>query len=152
MSLYQLGRNPQLADQLRSGNHWDTCADEFIRLASPTMHFRRTATEDFQLHNKTIKQGDKVLLWFVSGSRDETVFDKPHEVNLARKPNRHLAFGQGGPHVCLGIHLARMEVRIVLQELIKRISHIEAVDEPDWTRSNFICGVKRLNVHCTRSN
>ena len=152
MSLYQLGRNPQLADQLRSGNHWDTCADEFIRLASPTMHFRRTATEDFQLHNKTIKQGDKVLLWFVSGSRDETVFDKPHEVNLARKPNRHLAFGQGGPHVCLGIHLARMEVRIVLQELIKRISHIEAVDEPDWTRSNFICGVKRLNVHCARSN
>ena len=152
MSLYQLGRNPQLADQLRSGNHWDTCADEFIRLASPTMHFRRTATEDFQLHNKTIKQGDKVLLWFVSGSRDETVFDKPHEVNLARKPNRHLAFGQGGPHVCLGIHLARMEVRIVLQELIKRISHIEAVDEPDWTRSNFICGVKRLNVRCTRSN
>ena len=152
MSLYQLGRNPQLADQLRSGNHWDTCADEFIRVASPTMHFRRTATEDFQLHNKTIKHGDKVLLWFVSGSRDETVFDKPHEVNLARKPNRHLAFGQGGPHVCLGIHLARMEVRIVLQELIKRISHIEAVDEPDWTRSNFICGVKRLNVRCTRSN
>jgi len=150
MSLYQLSKYPHLVTELKSGDYWDTCADEFIRLASPTMHFRRTATEDFELHNKTIKKGDKVLLWFVSGSRDETVFDNPHEVNLARKPNRHLAFGQGGPHICLGIHLARLEVRIVLQELIKRITHIEALDEPSWTRSNFICGVKRLNVRCVR--
>ena len=112
MSLYQLSKYPHLVTELKSGDYWDTCADEFIRLASPTMHFRRTATKDFELHNKTIKKGDKVLLWFVSGSRDETVFDNPHEVNLARKPNRHLAFGQGGPHICLGIHLARLEVPV----------------------------------------
>jgi len=110
------------------------------------MHFRRTATEDYELHGKTIKKGDKVLLWFVSGSRDEEAFDNPHEVQLGRKPNRHLSFGQGGPHVCLGMHLARMEVRIVLEELVKRIEKLEMLDEPTWTRSNFICGVKQLNV------
>ena len=86
------------------------------------------------------------MLWFVSGSRDELVYPDPHSVDLGRKPNRHLAFGQGGPHVCLGRHLAKLEVEVVLQELLKRISHIELLEEPEWTRSNFICGVKRLNV------
>jgi len=145
-ALYRLAKDPSLIEQLKTNEYWDTCADEFIRLASPTMHFRRTATEDYELHGKTIKKGDKVLLWFVSGSRDEDVFDNPHDVVLGRKPNRHLAFGQGGPHVCLGMHLARMEVRIVLEELIKRISRFEMLDDPSWTRSNFICGVKQLNV------
>jgi len=150
MALYMLSTNPKLVEQLRAGDCWKTCPDEFIRLASPTMHFRRTATQDYELHGKTIKEGDKVLLWFVSGSRDEAVFENPHDATLDRKPNRHLAFGQGGPHVCLGMYLARMEVMVVLQELIKRVAHIEAIDEPTWTRSNFICGVKRLNVRCTR--
>ena len=146
MALYLLSQNPALIAQLKSGNCWDTCADEFIRLASPTMHFRRTATRDYQFHNKLIREGDKVLLWFVSGSRDETVFDSPHLPVLDRKPNRHLAFGQGGPHVCLGRYLAKLEVQVVLQELVKRITVIEALEEPEWTRSNFICGVKRLTV------
>lgn len=146
MSLYLLTQNPKLIQQLKSGDYWDTCADEFIRLASPTMHFRRTATQDYQLHGKTIRKGDKVLLWFVSGSRDETVFENPHTANIGRKPNRHLAFGQGGAHVCLGMHLARLEVQIVLQELLNRISTIDALEDPSWTRSNFICGVKRLKV------
>jgi len=145
-ALYRLALDPSLIRKLKTNEYWNTCADEFIRLASPTMHFRRTATEDYELHGKAINKGDKVLLWFVSGSRDEDVFDKPHEVQLGRKPNRHMAFGQGGPHVCLGMHLARMEVRIVLQELVKRIDKFEVVDEPTWTRSNFICGVKQLNV------
>jgi len=146
MALNHLAHNRDLITQLKTNDYWDTCADEFIRLASPTMHFRRTATEDYKLHGKTIREGDKVLLWFVSGSRDEEMFDKPDEVQLGRKPNRHMAFGQGGPHVCLGMHLARLEVRIVLEELVKRIESIEAIDEPTWTRSNFICGVKRLDV------
>lgn len=149
MSLYQLTENPALIAQLKSGDYWGTCADEFIRLASPTMHFRRTATQDYQLNGKTIREGDKVLLWFVSGSRDETVFKNPHLADVGRKPNRHLAFGQGGAHVCLGMHLARMEVQIVLQELVKRVASLEALDKPSWTRSNFICGVKRLNVRAT---
>ncbi len=146
MALYLLSQHPELITRLKSGDCWDTCADEFIRLASPTMHFRRTATRDYQLHDKLIREGDKVLLWFVSGSRDEAVFNNPHLPVLDRKPNRHLAFGQGGPHVCLGRYLAKLEVQVVLQELVRRITVIEALEEPEWTRSNFICGVKRLTV------
>ncbi len=146
MALTHLAHDPTLVAQLRGGEVWETCADEFIRLASPTMHFRRTATHDFELHGKTIKAGDKVLLWFVSGSRDERVFENPDTAVLDRKPNHHLAFGQGGPHVCLGMHLAKLEVRIALEELVKRIDVFEAVAAPTWTRSNFICGVKQLHV------
>ena len=146
MSLYLLSTQPGLLKELQTGNYWETVADEVIRLASPTMHFRRTATEDIELHGKTIRKGDKVLLWFVSGSRDEEVFPNPDAVDFGRKPNRHLAFGQGGPHVCLGMHLAKLEIRIVLEELAKCIKSITAVSEPSWTRSNFICGVKKLVV------
>ncbi|MEM7289882.1 MAG: cytochrome P450, partial [Pseudomonadota bacterium] len=146
MSLYLIAKQPQLLEQLQTGNYWNTVADEVIRLASPTMHFRRTVTQDTELHGKKMREGDKVLLWFVSGSRDEEVFENPDKVDFGRTPNRHLAFGQGGPHVCLGMHLAKLEVRIVLEELAKRISSITAVSEPNWTRSNFICGVKSLCV------
>ena len=149
MALNKLANDPRLMKQLRTGKYWHTCADEFIRFASPTMHFRRTATQDYKLHGKTIREGDKVLLWFVSGSRDEEVFDQPHTIQLDRSPNRHLAFGQGGIHVCLGMHLAKMEVRIVLEELIKCVDRFEAIEEPTWTRSNFICGVKKLQVRAT---
>lgn len=151
MALNKMAHDPALIAQLRTGQYWDTCADEFIRYASPTMHFRRTATQDFDLHGKTIKEGDKVLLWFVSGSRDEEVFENPHDIQLDRAPNRHLAFGQGGIHVCLGMHLAKLEVRIVLEELVKRIDKFEAIEDPTWTRSNFICGVKKLQVRATRA-
>lgn len=151
MALNLLAHNPVYIDQLRTGDFWDTCADEFIRLASPTMHFRRTLTEDFELHGKAMKKGDKVLLWFVSGSRDEKVFDDPHACQLGRTPNRHLAFGQGGVHVCLGMHLAKLEVRIAIEELVKRVKTFEAIEPPTWTRSNFICGVKKLNVRATRA-
>ncbi len=146
MALNLLAHDPRLIAQLKTGQYWDTCADEFVRLASPTMHFRRTATRDVEMHGKTIRAGDKVLLWFVSGSRDEQVFDKPHEAVLDRSPNRHLAFGQGGIHVCLGMHLAKLEVRIAIEELVKRIDSFEAIAPPTWTRSNFICGVKQLDV------
>jgi len=123
------------------GAHWDTCADERIRLASPSMHFRRTLTQDNELQGKTMKKGDKVLLWFVSGSRDETVFDDPHTCHLGRRANRHLAFGQGGIHVCLGMHLAKLKGRTALEELVKRVGVFMATAPPTWTRSNFICGV-----------
>jgi cytochrome P450 len=146
MALNLLANGPSLIAQLKTGQYWDTCADEFVRLASPTMHFRRTATQDYDLHGKTIREGDKVLLWFVSGSRDERVFERPQDTILGRSPNRHLAFGQGGIHVCLGMHLAKLEVRIAIEELVKRIERFEAVSPPTWTRSNFICGVKQLNV------
>ncbi len=151
MALHLLAHDPNLLTQLKTGAYWDSCADEFIRLASPTMHFRRTATEDVELHGKTIKAGDKVLLWFVSGSRDEEMFERPHECLLGRSPNRHLAFGQGGIHVCLGMHLAKLEVRIALEELVKRVDRFEATDAATWTRSNFICGVKKQTVRAIKA-
>lgn len=150
MALHLLAHDRDLVKRLKTGAFWHTCADEFIRLASPTMHFRRTATQDLERHGKIIRTGDKVLLWFVSGSRDETVFENPNACQLDRSPNRHLAFGQGGAHVCLGMHLAKLEVRIALEELIKRVDRFEALAPPTWTRSNFICGVKTLNVHASK--
>jgi hypothetical protein len=147
-SLYALANRPQLMKQLQAGegNVWETAPDEFIRWASPTMHFRRTATRDFEMHGKTVKAGDKVILWFVSANRDAQVFDNPFEINLLRSPNRHVAFGQGGPHVCLGMWLARLEVRILLQEMVKRMTRIEQTGPHEYLRSNFIGGIKRLPV------
>ena len=138
--------NPKLLSELKTNDYWETAPDEFIRLASPTMYFRRTATCDTFLGNSQIKKGDKVILWFVSGNRDKSVFQNPHKAILNRNPNPHVSFGQGGVHFCLGIWLARMEVKVLLQELSKRIRSIKALDNPTWTRSNFICGVKSLNV------
>ncbi len=150
MALWLLTQQSGLLEQLQSGRVWDTCADEFIRLAAPTLHFRRTATRDVEMHGQTIKAGDKVLMWFVSGSRDETVFADPDTAHPDRSPNRHLAFGQGGPHVCLGMWLAKLELKVVLQELAARVSGLEATSAPTWTRSNFICGVKSLTLRPTR--
>lgn len=149
MAMWLLTHQKGLLKQLQSGDVWESCADEFIRLASPTLHFRRTATRDVEMHGQTIRAGDKVLMWFVSGSRDEAVFDDPHTAHPGRSPNRHVAFGQGGPHVCLGMWLAKLELKCVLQELAGRITRLEAVDAPTWTRSNFICGVKTLTLRPT---
>jgi len=138
---------PELLAQMKAGGDvWKTAADEIIRWASPTYYFRRTAMRDFDMHGKTIKEGDKVLYWFVSGNRDEEAFDKPDEVDLHRTPNRHLAFGQGGPHLCLGMWLARLEVRVLFQELSKRISHIKTAGPHKFVRSNFVGGLKELPV------
>jgi len=128
---------------------WETAPDEFIRWASPTVHFRRTATRDFELHGKQVREGDKVLLWFVSANRDEQNFAKPFELDLLRTPNRHVSFGQGGPHVCLGMWLARLEVKLLLQELVKRVRSIEQAGPHEFLRSNFIGGIKRLPVRVT---
>jgi cytochrome P450 len=102
--------------------------------------------QDTVLGGKSIAKGDKVVLWFVSGNRDEAVFADPHRPRLDRNPNPNVAFGQGGPHFCLGMWLARLEVKVVLQVLADRLAGIEAVGPPRWTRSNFICGVKSLPV------
>lgn len=140
---------PELLAQIQSGVVDDTMADEIIRWASPTSYFRRTAAQDFELHGKQIRTGDKVLYWFASANRDETVFDMPFHVNLARNPNRHLAFGQGGPHLCLGMWLARLEVRVLFQELAKRLVTIEPAGEQKFLRSNFVAGLKSLPVRVT---
>ena len=148
--LQALARQPGLLAQLQSGAVWDTMADEVIRWATPAIYFRRTASRDFDMHGKTVRAGDKVLYWFVSGNRDDTAFSDPMRVDLARTPNRHLAFGQGGPHVCLGMWLARLEVRILFQELAKRVRTVEPAGEHRYLRSNFVGGIKELPVTMIR--
>ncbi|MCI5074800.1 cytochrome P450 [Oricola sp.] len=138
---------PELLGQMRSDEAvWETAPDEIIRWATPALYFRRTATEDFEMHGKTIREGDKVLLWFASGNRDDAAFDDPFRVNLHRTPNRHMSFGQGGPHVCLGMWLARLEVRVLFQELARRIKSIEPAGPHKFLRSNFVGGIKSLPV------
>ncbi len=142
-----MAHQPELLGQMQAGGEiWTTAADEIIRWATPALYFRRTATRDFEMHGQTVREGDKVLLWWASGNRDEAVFDDPFRVKLDRAPNRHVAFGQGGPHVCLGMHLARLEVRILFEELAKRITLVEPAGPHRFLRSNFVGGIKALPV------
>jgi cytochrome P450 len=150
-SLHALANQADLLEQLRGKDRdvMQTAADELIRWASPTTHFRRTATHEFEYGGKTIRKDDKVVLWFVSGNRDDEVFDDPYEIRLDRKPNRFMSFGQGGPHVCLGMFLAKLEVRVVLEELARRVATIEQTAPHSYLRSNFILGIKKLPVRMT---
>ena len=142
-----LCERPELLEQMKAGGDvWKTAPDEIIRWTSPATYFRRTATRDHDMHGKKIREGDKVLYWFISGNRDDAAFDDPFTVNLHRTPNRHLAFGQGGPHLCLGMWLARLEVRVLFEELSKRIATIEAAGPHKYVRSNFVGGIKELPV------
>jgi cytochrome P450 len=120
--------------------------EEILRWAPSLLHFRRTATRDVELHGQTIRSGDKVALWYVSGNRDEDQFPAADRVDVGRQPNRHLAFGLGGPHFCLGAHLARLELRIWLEEMLPALRTIELAGEPSRLRSNFFNGVKSLPV------
>lgn len=121
-------------------------AEEILRWGSPTMHFRRTATRGLELRGKRIREGDKVVVWFVSGNRDGEVFAEPDRFDVGREPNPHMAFGSGGPHVCLGMHLARLEVRVMFEELLPRLADVELTGPLIRLRSNFINGIKHLPV------
>ena len=144
-----LCHQPELLGRIQSGEVTETMADEIIRWASPTTYFRRTVTRDFDYHGRQVKAGDKVIYWFASGNRDENAFAEPFRLDLGRNPNRHVSFGQGGPHVCLGMWLARLEVRVLFEELAKRIRAIEPAGQQKFLRSNFIGGIKELPVRVT---
>lgn len=120
--------------------------EECIRWASPTMHMRRTATRDASIAGQPVRAGDKVAIWFMSGNRDAAKFANPYEFDVTRKPNLHMAFGMGGAHFCLGAHLARMEIRIALVELLRRYPTIRATGPAMRLRSNFINGPYELPV------
>ncbi len=124
----------------------ETAVEEILRTSSVTMHFRRTAAVDTELRGTEIKAGDKVVIWFNSANHDADRFADPFRFDLARERNDHMAFGRNGPHLCLGAWLARMEVRLVFEELMKRIDRLEPDGEPDFLRSNFIAGIKHLPV------
>ncbi len=148
--LQAIAHQPELLGQMQAGGAvWETAADEIIRWGSATTYFRRTATRDFEMHGRQVRAGQKVIYWWASGNRDERMFDDPFRVNLLRSPNRHVSFGQGGPHVCLGMWLARLEVRVLFEELSKRIASIEPAGEQKFLRSNFIGGIKKLPVTVT---
>jgi cytochrome P450 len=122
--------------------------DEMIRISSPVWHFRRTATRDVELRGQTIRAGDKVVVWFASANRDPDVFPDPHRFDVTRPPSRnlHAAFGRGGPHFCIGAHLAALEVRVLMEEFVPRVASIELAGEPRRVRSNFANGLKALPV------
>ena len=119
--------------------------EEMIRWTTPVKHFMRTATEDYTLRDKTIKKGDGLALFYWSGNRDEEVFDDPFEFRVDRDVKKQVAFGYG-VHVCLGMHLARMEIKALLNELLPRLESIELAGEPQSTRANFVSGLKSLPV------
>ena len=123
--------------------------EEMLRWASPVYHFRRTATRDALLGGRSIQAGNKVVIWFASGNRDEEVFADPYRFDATRAPNDHLAFGRGGPHYCLGSHLARLEIRLMFETLLPRIGHARLIGEPTRVRSNFVNGIKTLSVRIT---
>ncbi|HSL10859.1 MAG TPA: cytochrome P450 [Actinomycetota bacterium] len=120
--------------------------EEILRWATPVLHFRRTASRDTELRGQRIRAGDKVVTWYVSANFDPEVFADPHRFDVTRSPNDHVTFGPGGPHFCLGAHLARLETKILFQELIPRLASIELTGPVERIRSNFVNGIKRMPV------
>jgi cytochrome P450 len=123
--------------------------EEFLRYASPVYHFRRTATKDTELGGVQIKAGQKVVPFFASGNRDEAIFDRADAMDVLRNPNEHMTFGRGGAHMCLGNALARIELRVMFEDLITRIDKVEMTSPIDYLRSNFVHGIKRMPVKVT---
>ncbi len=130
--------DPQLA--------WDHGADEILRWSSPVLHFRRTATREVELRGQTIRAGEKVVVWYVSANFDEEVFEDPLRFDVGRSPNRHITFGGGGPHFCLGAHLAKLEVQVMFDELMPRLAHMELTGPVERVRSNFTNALKAMPV------
>ncbi|MEP6479370.1 MAG: cytochrome P450 [Rhodoglobus sp.] len=146
-SMHYLMENPeQLALLQEKPELIPWAVEEFLRMASPVYHFRRTANHDTEIGGQAIKEGDKVVTWFASGNRDPLVFPNPYEMDVTRTPNEHMSFGRGGPHMCLGNSLARLEIRIMFENLLPRITGMHQVGELDRLRSNFINGIKRFPV------
>jgi cytochrome P450 len=119
--------------------------EEMLRYVSPIKQFRRTANADVELHGRTIKAGDRVILAHVSANHDERVFREPRRFDVARAPNPHVAFGVGA-HLCIGAALARLEARVMFEEILQRLPSIAPAGAPRWVRSNFINGLKSLPV------
>jgi cytochrome P450 len=120
--------------------------DEMLRYASPVMHFRRTATKDLVLGDTKIAEGDKVVIWYASANRDESVFTDPMRFDIRRSPNEHVAFGGGGPHFCLGANLARMEIMVMFDRLLDRMPDLRLDGEVQRLQSNFINGTKHIPI------
>jgi cholest-4-en-3-one 26-monooxygenase len=128
-----------------------TTADEIVRWVSPVNLFRRTALSDTELRGQRIEAGDKVVMFYSSANRDEDVFTDPYTFDVGRDPNPHIGFGGGGPHFCLGTHLARLELTVLFELLLDRMPDIRQAGEARRLRSNFINGIKEMPVRFTPS-
>jgi cytochrome P450 len=126
-----------------------TAVEEIVRWATPVIHFRRTATRDTELSGQKIKEGEKVVLWYCSGNRDEKIFENPFKFDVGREGNEHVGFGGPGPHFCLGAHLARREITVMFRELFERLPDLQIVGAPDKLLSFFIHGIKRMKCEFT---
>ena len=122
--------------------------EEFLRWTSPITHLMRTATDDAVLRARRIRKGDKVVVWNVSANRDDAAFPDPFRFDIARNPNDHLAFAHG-EHFCVGANLARLELRIMLEELLNRLPDMQPAGKPERLRSNFVAGIKHMPVRFT---
>jgi methyl-branched lipid omega-hydroxylase len=118
--------------------------EEIVRYVSPVIWMRRSVTKDCTLNGHDYREGDKVVLFYWAANRDESVFVDPGRFDITRSPNPHVGFGAAGPHFCLGAHLARREIRVMLGELLTRVPQIRATGEPDRLLSSFINGIKHL--------
>jgi cytochrome P450 len=145
--LLALINNPQQMQKLVNDPDtlMPTAIDEMIRWVSPVRHFMRTATQDYELRDKTIRAGESAILWYASANRDENIFDAPDEFRVDRKDAKQIAFGFGA-HVCLGQHLARMEMSALYHKLLARVTDIELAGEPKYIQSTFVGGLKSLPI------
>ena len=144
-----LMQRPEERERLASSPTMPPAAiEEILRWTSPITHIMRTATRDVEVRDKTIRQGDRVVIWNPSGNRDEEVFDDPYTFNIARQPNDHIAFGYG-EHFCIGANLARLEMRVMFSELLRRMPDMAAAGPVERLRSNLLAGIKHLPVTFT---
>lgn len=123
-----------------------TAVEELLRWVSPVVYMRRTATRDAEIAGRPVAAGDKVVLYYPSANRDAAVFADPDRFDVGRTPNDHVAFGGGGPHFCLGAHVARVEIKAILREVLTRLPDVEPAGPVEWLPSNFISGPKRMPV------
>ena len=124
----------------------DGAVEEVVRYASPIMYFRRTATEDTQLSGTPIKKGEKVVMWYASGNFDADRFENPNDYNIERPVQPHLGYGGGGVHTCLGANLARIELKVLLQEILNRDMQFKLEKPAHYVHSNFVNGIENLHV------
>lgn len=123
-----------------------SAVEEMLRYCSPVTHFKRTAMQDTVVGGQSIKTGERVVMFYGSANRDEDIFENADTFDVARHPNPHVAFGAGGPHLCLGMHVARVELAVMFRELLTRMPHIEADGPIERMHSSFIAGVHRMPI------